>query len=153
MPERFGATIDAIQEQTGIRAVLLGGPDEVELCGRVAETCSQSPSNLAGRTTIRQLAAIIKQAEVILCHDSAAMHLAVALERPLVCLVGPTNPLRTGPYRRIADVVQVKLDCSPCYLRRLSQCRWGHRCMRDLEVPVVADAILRAIAAPAAVRS
>jgi ADP-heptose:LPS heptosyltransferase len=84
---------------------------------------------------------------VVLCHDSAAMHLAVALERPLVCLIGPTNPHRTGPYGRIGDVVRLKLDCAPCYLRRLSRCRYGHRCMRDLDTGIVVNAVRRALEA------
>ena len=63
------------------------------------------PLDLSGRTGLEELAAVIAQADLVLCHDSAAMHLAVALNRPLVCLVGPTNPKRTGPYRRLSDVV------------------------------------------------
>ena len=100
----------------------------------------RAPINLAGRTSLRQLAAVLALAELVLCHDSAAMHLAVALERPLVCLIGPTNPLRTGPYRRSEDVVQLKLDCAPCYLRRLQECPHDHRCMKELDVTTVVAA-------------
>jgi ADP-heptose:LPS heptosyltransferase len=77
----------------------------------------------------------------VLCHDSAPMHLAVALERPLVCLIGPTNPLRTGPYGRVGDVLRADLPCSPCYLRRLAQCPYDHRCMRDLDVATVVSVL------------
>jgi ADP-heptose:LPS heptosyltransferase len=69
------------------------------------------------------------------------MHLAVALERPLVCIVGPTHPDRTGPYRRREDVVRLDLDCAPCYLRKRSQCRFDHRCMEELPVPTVLEAV------------
>ena len=99
------------------------------------------PVNLAGETTLGCVAALIERSDLVLCHDSAAMHLGVALGRPLVCIVGPTNPHRTGPYRRPQDVLRLALDCSPCYFRRLAQCDYGHRCMTELESGVVADAV------------
>ena len=142
---RFSDAIDRLQTGGDARCVLLGGPDEVDRCSTIARACRTEPANLAGRTSIRQLAAVIGLADAVLCHDSGAMHLAVALERPLVCLVGPTNPDRTGPYRRPADVVRLKLDCAPCYLRRLSQCRRDHRCMRGLDVATVVAAVRAAL--------
>jgi lipopolysaccharide heptosyltransferase I len=145
LPERFGEMIDTLQSDAKVRCVLLGGADEVELCARIAGCCRSKPVNLAGRTTLRQLAAVLERADVVLCHDSAAMHLATALGRPLVCLVGPTNPLLTGPYRRPEDVVRVPLSCSPCYLRKLSKCGYDHRCMRDLSTSMVVDAVCNAL--------
>lgn len=145
LPARFAEVIDTLHGERGLRSMLLGGPDEVGLCHRIADASRSGPVNLAGRTTVRQLAGVIGLADVVLCHDSAAMHLAVALDRPLVCVIGPTNPHRTGPYRRLGDVVRLKLDCAPCYLRRLSQCRNNHRCMRDIETVRVVSALQGAI--------
>lgn len=147
--ERFAEVIDQVHKRGGVRAVLLGSPDEVSLCERIAAACESAPVNLAGRTSLRQLAAVLGLTDLVLCHDSAAMHLAVALKRPLVCLIGPTNPRRTGPYRRIDDVVRLKLDCAPCYLRRLSQCRFDHRCMNELDADTVVGAVEKAFARPA----
>ncbi len=144
-PERFAETIDALQSEPGVRCLLLGGPDEAGVCRGIADACKTSPINLAGRTSVRQLAPLVGLADVVLCHDSAPMHLAVALEQPLVCLTGPTNPDRTGPYGRPDDVVRVDLACSPCYLRRLSQCRFGHRCMKELTTASVVAAVRRAL--------
>ena len=145
IPERFAETIDELQAETGVRCLLLGGSDEVDLCDRIVNACRTEPVNLAGRTTVRHLAAVIGLADTVLCHDSAAMHLAVALDRPLVCLVGPTNPRRTGPYGRLGDVVRLNLACSPCYLRRLSQCQHDHRCMVGLDTTTVVAAVRRAL--------
>ncbi len=148
LPERFVETIDELHGQSGVRCVLLGSPDEVSLCERIAGACRLAPINLAGRTSLPQLGAVLALADAVLCHDSAAMHLAVAFDRPLVCLIGPTNPRRTGPYGRPDDVVRLKLDCAPCYLRRLSQCRHAHRCMRELEAGTVVSAVERVLARP-----
>jgi ADP-heptose:LPS heptosyltransferase len=111
-----------------------GGKDDVFLCGQIARKCRKEVISLAGKTSIRQMIALLERASVVLCHDSAPMHAAAALGRPLVCLTGPTNPARTGPYRRMGDVLRVPLPCSPCYLRKLSQCGYAHRCMHDLRV-------------------
>ena len=144
-PERFVETIDRLNESGIADVVLLGSGDEVLLCDEMEAACRVKPLNLAGRTGLAVLAAVIEQADLVLCHDSAAMHLAVALGRPLVCLVGPTNPRRTGPYRRLEDVVQLNLDCSPCYFRRLTQCPHHHRCMEELVAETVVAAVQRAL--------
>jgi len=139
--ERFAEAIDALQADPAVQCVLLGGPDEAQVCERIAAACQRPPANLAGRTELRQLAALLQTADVVLCHDSAPMHLAAAFGRPLVCLVGPTNPHRTGPYRRIQDVVRLNLPCAPCYLRKLAHCRHGHECLRGLDVATVLTAV------------
>lgn len=139
--ERFAESIDAINEGEGVPCVLLGGPDEATRNEAIGKECRNTPIDLSGRTNVRELAAILERAAVVLTQDSAAAHLAVALGRPLVCLVGPTNPKRTGPYQRAADVLRLDLPCAPCYLRRLSQCGYQHRCMRDLDSGTVVTAI------------
>jgi lipopolysaccharide heptosyltransferase I len=150
LPERFVETINLLHGRCAARCVLLGSTQEGSLCERIACACRLRPVNLTGRTSLGQLAALIELADLVLCQDSAAMHLAVALKRPLVCMVGPTNPARTGPYRRMNDVVRLELDCAPCYFRRLSQCPYDHRCMRELEASTVMTAVDTALAtAPA----
>jgi len=143
--ERFAETIDYLQTKAPVKCVLLGAPDEVALCEEIARQTQTAPLILAGRTDLRQFATILGLADVVLCQDSSAAHLAVALGRPLVCLTGPTNPRRTGPYRREDDVVRLPLDCSPCYFRKLDQCPHDHKCMRDLDTTLVIGAVRRAL--------
>ena len=142
---RFANVIDRLEQESAARCVLLGSSGETELCGDIASQCAVVPADLSGRTSLREMAAIIASVGAVLCHDSGVMHIAVALERPLVCLMGPTNPARTGPYRRARDVVRVELDCAPCYLRKLSQCRHAHRCMEELSVDAVMTAMKTAL--------
>ena len=78
------------------------------------------------------------------------MHIAAALGRPTVCIFGPTNPVQVGPYGMPRSVVRLNLPCSPCNFRRLSQCPYGHACMRDLTVEMVMDRIREVLAAAAA---
>lgn len=151
--ERFVRVIDELQGGSGgVQCVLVGANDESVLCDRIADACRRRPGQLAGRTSLQQLSAMLRRADAVLCHDSAVSHLAGA-HRALVCLMGPTNPSRTGPYRRGDAVLQVALECSPCYLRKLSQCRHDHRCMRELQPHTVVAAVRQALhlaaAAPA----
>ena len=152
-PDRFSATINALQEAPDVRCVLLGAGDERDLCERISRGCTHRPLTLAGRTSLPELVAVLARASAVLCHDSAAAHMAAALSRPLVCLTGPTNPRRTGPYGRLGDVVQLPLDCAPCYLRKLAKCRFDHRCMRDLSVASVVQAVGDRLAPPAHARA
>lgn len=138
--DRFAATI---RELTAFpaRCILVGGKEESALCDAIAASCPTPPLNLAGQTTLQELSALIARADAILCHDSAVAHLAAAFDRPLVCITGPTNPKRTGPYDRPQDVLRLDIPCSPCYFRKLAQCPHDHRCMRELCVGDVVTAL------------
>jgi lipopolysaccharide heptosyltransferase II len=138
--ERFVETIDRLCEDGSNRAVLVGSPEDAGCCDWIRDRSRTAPVSLAGRTSVPELVAVIERADLVICQDSAPMHIAAALDRPLVCLIGPTNPHRTGPYSREGDVVRLALDCSPCYFRRLSQCPHDHRCMAELDVGRVVEA-------------
>src|SRR6202008_690874 len=88
--------------------------------------------NLAGETTLTELAAVIRRSTICLTNDSGPMHLAVALDRPVVSIFGPTDAVWIGPYGRAGAVVQTQLSCSPCYLRLLNRCPHDHACMRAI---------------------
>ncbi len=140
-PDRYGQLAALIRRRYGLSSVLVGGPTDVAI-GDIAANASDSAAvNLCGRTTLRQLAALIERSSIVVTADSTPMHLAAALDRPLVALFGPTNPQRTGPHGRGLDVMRLDLECSPCYLRRLRQCPHDHRCMDRLTVEEVAAAI------------
>jgi heptosyltransferase I len=144
-PDRFAAVVDRLATEHHLASVLMGGPDERPLCATVARACQRPPMDLAGQTSLREMTAILAAAAVVLCHDSAPMHLAAALGRPLVCILGPTSAARTGPYGAPATILQAALPCVPCYLRRMSQCRFHHQCMQDIAVGPVAQAVAKTV--------
>jgi ADP-heptose:LPS heptosyltransferase len=76
------------------------------------------------------------------------MHIAAALDRPMVALFGPTNPLRTGPFGHPGTVLRLNLDCSPCYLKKLTQCPYDHRCLREISAQGVLESVGRRLAEP-----
>lgn len=141
--QRFAEVIELLWREHRLPSVLMGDPTETALCDEIARATQSRPVVLAGQTTIRQAAAVLEQAAAVLTHDSAPMHIAAALGRPLVSILGPTNRHRTGPYGMPRSVVQADLPCVPCYLKQLAQCPYHHQCMRDVGV----DAVVREVVA------
>ncbi|HKQ49094.1 MAG TPA: glycosyltransferase family 9 protein [Phycisphaerae bacterium] len=139
-PDRFGALASVLGERHGLSSLLVGGPSDITAGQIAAGTSEGAAHNVCGRTTLRELAALIERAAIVVTADSTPMHMAVAQQRPLVALFGPTNPRRTGPYGRLDDVLRIDLECSPCYFKKLSQCPHQHACMQRLDVEIVASA-------------
>ncbi|MGH7137754.1 MAG: lipopolysaccharide heptosyltransferase II, partial [Pirellulales bacterium] len=118
-------------------AVVLGGaPKDRERVRQVAALCPEA-CDLAGHTTLAEMIALVRRSAVCVTNDSGSMHLAVAFDRPLVSVFGPTSAVLTGPYRRMDAVVQTHAPCSPCLLRKLSQCQHQHLCMEEVTTGMV----------------
>jgi lipopolysaccharide heptosyltransferase I len=130
----------------GFAVVLIGSQRERIVCEEVA-ALAPGVVDLAGMTALSELAALIRRSAISITNDSGPMHLAVALDRPVVSIFGPTDPIWIGPYRRANAVLQADLECSPCYLRRLKHCHHDHACMRSVSSSAVierAESILSA---------
>ena len=139
--ERFAALVAPLRERFGLECVVAGGPDVADLAEKIP-----AAANLAGRTNLRQLVALLERAALVVANDSGPMHIAAALNRPLVTPFGPTNPVRTGPYRRADSVVRVDIPCSPCYSRRCSHVS----CLRWVETEPVLELAEQQMSGPAA---
>jgi lipopolysaccharide heptosyltransferase I len=131
--------------RTGRAVALAGSPGERDRCRAVAARCPGA-RDLSGRTTLSDLAALIRRAEVCVTNDSGSMHLAAALGRPVVAVFGPTDPIRVGPYGRPGDVVRADVPCAGCYLRRLRACPHGHVCMTEVTAAMVIRRLERVLA-------
>jgi heptosyltransferase I len=124
----------------GFAVTLIGSDRERAVCDTVAGL-APGAINLAGETTLSELAALIRRAEICVSNDSGPMHLAVALNRPVMAVFGPTDSIWAGPYRRDSAVLRTPLPCSPCYLRQLDRCQHGHACMADISARAVIERI------------
>jgi len=128
--EHFAALVQPLRERFGLQSIVAGSRSETELAAQIPGTI-----NVAGQTNLRQLVALLEQADLVIANDSGPMHIAAALNRPLVTMFGPTNPIRTGPWNRQESVVRVDIPCSPCYSRRCSHTS----CMKWLPTSAVLD--------------
>jgi len=129
--------------------VVVGGPDDAALGNEIVRAVEGGQGrsravNACGRLTLRQSAALIGRARLLVTNDSAPLHLATAMGTPVVAVFGPTvtefgfGPLRSGD---VALGVE-GLECRPCSPHGPPACPLGHhRCMRELTVSAVLAAI------------
>jgi heptosyltransferase-2 len=125
---------------------LIGSQRERVVCEEVV-ALAPGVIDLAGMTALSELAALIQRSTISITNDSGPMHLAVALDRPVISIFGPTDPVWIGPYRRGDAVLRADLECSPCYLRKLKHCHHHHACMRSVSAPAVIERAERILSA------
>lgn len=126
--------------QSGKRVVLAGTKNDYEMAERV---CAQVPDavNLAGKTNLLELIAILASSDLLVSNDSGAMHIMAALGKPQIAIFGSTSTTWTGPINNKARVLKKEMDCSPCYRRK---CPYGHyQCLYGTSETMVLDTINR----------
>jgi heptosyltransferase II len=136
-PDRFAAVADALSAEWGTAVVVIGSAAEAPLAGEIEAAMRNLPVNLAGKTTVRELMALLSLSSFLVTNDSGPMHIGAALGVPLVAIFGPTDWRRTSPWSPSAKVVRVEIDCSPC---RRRVCDRGHECMLGVTPGMVVDA-------------
>jgi len=113
-PHRFADAANQIQTQFNTRTLIFGGPADRELGSRIARLVKKSPVDLSGQTTLSEAMALIDRCSLFITNDSGLMHVAAALNKPLVAIFGSTNPVTTGPFSSNSRVIQSRVACSPC---------------------------------------
>lgn len=138
-PERFGELAARIVEEYETPVFFTGAPNERDLAEKAIAICGESESvlNLVGETSLPELWSASRRAQLFIGCDTGPMHLAAAVDTPVLALFGPATPRRTGPYGQGHRVVQTAPPCAPCGLKHCNQPR--HACMEDLSVEQVLD--------------
>ena len=128
---------DWLAREKGCQVVITGSHGDLELVAEIVAQAQTSPLNLAARTSLAELAAVVQQAWVAVTADTGPMHLAAALGTPVAALFGPTAPWRTGPFGEGHEVMRLTLPCSPCFQRHCPE----PRCLMDLPVSKAQKAV------------
>ena len=110
----------------------------------IARINGRSVVNLAGRLNLLEFAALIQRSALLVSGDSFPMHLASAMERPLIALFGPTDERRVGPRSAGAVVMRASNNCHRCYRR--NRCR--HQCIREIKTADVITEAVRILGKP-----
>lgn len=140
LPDRFKALTEKLLSDPRLFVVFFGDASGAPLVEGICEGFPERVLNLAGKTSLRELLALIALCEAFLTNDSGPMHIAAALGTPLVALFGSTSDVKTGPYGDGPKIViHKRVECSPCYKR---VCPIDFRCMKRIETDEVYDALL-----------
>jgi heptosyltransferase-2 len=145
MPERFAELIFRIINELDGKVIIFGSKSEVDIADEIVEIVGATPCgcpgqaqrpaptgilNMAGKTNLRELAALIAECDAFITNDSGPMHMASALFVPVVAIFGSTDKASTGPFGEGHKIITKDLPCSPCMKRK---CPEGHlKCMTEI---------------------
>jgi len=137
-PAEHFAQLAQIKIAEGYRVWILGSEKDrsigEQIIGQLADHCV----NLTGKTTLEEAIDLMSLADVVVTNDSGLMHIAAALNRRVIAIYGSSDTTYTPPLTDTAQLISLRLDCSPCFKRT---CPYGHYdCLNKLTVDRVLDA-------------
>jgi len=137
--QHFAKLAKELIEQ-GRQIWILGSGKDNDIALEIASTtASEHVHNLCGKTQLADVVDLLSVCNAAVSNDSGLMHVAAALNKPLVALYGSSDPKHTPPLSPNANVLHLNLECSPCFKR---QCPLGHtRCLQDITPDLVIKAL------------
>jgi len=135
----LNAAADALAQKFNARIVFTGTARDAGAIDGIIARSRCKPINLAGKTTVMELAALVRCCSVFISVDSAALHIAAAVGTPCVALFGPTDPQRHMPQAEHCVLVKKNVSCAPCYRGECAR----PKCMTGITADDVVDAVER----------
>jgi heptosyltransferase-1 len=131
---RWARLADRLEQDLGLRAVLLGAKPDLAAAERIQDRARQQLTSLVGRTSLRQSLALVEQADLVIGVDTGLTHMAVLSDVPTIALFGPTRPYLQSQNKR-AVILYHPFSCSPC--KRSPVCQGRYPCMAKHEVDTI----------------
>ncbi|MGB5157582.1 glycosyltransferase family 9 protein [Desulfobacterium sp. N47] len=137
--DKFSRLALMLQKDLSCRIIFTGSKQDVPVIDGIISKAGNTDriTNLAGKTSLKELACLYSRCSVLVCTDTGPMHIAAAMGCRVVSLFGPTSPLRTGPYGNGHKVIRSDVDCSPCLKKECD----NTACMKNITVNAVFDAV------------
>ncbi|HEV8192653.1 MAG TPA: lipopolysaccharide heptosyltransferase II [Ktedonobacterales bacterium] len=141
----FATLCEMLVQNLDALVVLTGATNEAPLAQAIEQSAAAPLLNLVGATTLPELVTLLAESDTLVTGDSGPMHIACAVETPVVVLHGPTDPNLSGPTAPDAIVLRRRLWCSPCYdASATAECRFGNPvCMKGIAPRTVFAAVER----------
>lgn len=136
-PAGFARLADQLIDRCGVQVVFTGSARDHATIADILLRMQLPAVNLAGKTSLKTLAALYQRCRLLISTDTGPMHLGCAAGIPVVALFGPTAPWRTGPYGKAHQVIRAGVSCSPCF-KRICPLSTG-KCMAQISVQQVFD--------------
>ena len=143
-PIPYWATlIDKLIREQGAQVTFTGAPLDSPLIESVSRRMQEQAINLAGKTSLPQLVALLQRADLVISGDSGPMHIAAAVGTPLIAIHGPTDPALSGPVSPTATILRSDIWCSPCYnAKDTADCRFfTTQCMKNISPDQVLEVV------------
>lgn len=138
-PEKFGELGNRLSKKFGAKIIIFASLHEKEAADFIESKMHSQPLNLAGRTSLREAAALIARCRIFVTNDSGMMHLAAAVGTPLAAIFGSTDPVRTGPWGVRSVILQKRIPCAPCFQE---ECKNNdYICLKRITVEDVLQAV------------
>lgn len=133
LPDRFAELArQLLDKHPGLHLIIIGGPTERKLNNRIFHRIdSNRVTDFTGRTSVLQLAALLKRCKLLVTNDTGPMHVAAAAGTPVVAVFGPTDPVTTSPFGNNHLIIRKEVACAPCLKRT---CPIDHKCMKLITV-------------------
>ena len=131
-PERYAELADWLIARKRAEILFVGVKDEIPIITEIQALMRAETNNVAGKTSLTQLASILQTCNLFIGNDSGPMHLAAAVGTRTIGLYGPGDPTRFGPVGTMCQTIRRKTDCPPC---PETTCRFGENgCMSKIQV-------------------
>ena len=137
-PEEYYATLANHYLAKNWQVWILGSAKDSEVVKTIQTLTSEKTIDLTGKTSLADAIDLMSQAQMVVSNDSGLMHIAAALNRPVVAVYGSTDPGYTPPLNEKVAIVREGISCSPCFKRTCPL--QHHQCMRQLSVAKVIKA-------------
>lgn len=146
-PYKFISLGKKLIEQKKAKILVFGGPEENELKRSIVSSIDPNNAVSVETDNLPQSAAVLKRCDVFVSNDSSMMHIASAMKRKVVAVIGPTNSYYIHPWNTEYKIVSLNLDCSPCFVyspRPLICFRNDvkFKCIKELDVDMVYNAVM-----------
>ncbi|GCF07092.1 lipopolysaccharide heptosyltransferase II [Dictyobacter arantiisoli] len=131
----WAALIDQLLRENVASVVFTGAPADIPLIEAIIARMKMQAVNMAGKTSLAQLAALLQRADVLVTGDSGPMHIACAVDTAVIAIHGPTDPALSGPVSPKATILRDTIWCSPCYQAKgaPADCRFfTTQCMKNI---------------------
>ncbi len=141
-PERFAQVAEYLVRKYSANVAVFSGKGETENAKKILQGLKNDVIlSLGGNLSVKESAALIEKCAVFISNDTGPMHIAAALNVPLVAVFGSTNPLWTGPIGSRSRVLYRKVPCSPCFKRSCPRKSGRYECLSS----ITADNVIREI--------
>ncbi|MEW6026670.1 MAG: lipopolysaccharide heptosyltransferase II [Planctomycetota bacterium] len=132
LPERYAQLAKELISRKKVWIILFGGPAEEKLNASIAAQIGHHQIlDFTGQTSITQMAGLLSACKLLVTNDTGTMHVAAAVNTPVVAIFGPTDHVTTPPFGSNHTIVRKDVSCAPCLKRT---CPTDHRCMTRISV-------------------